>query len=342
MSEELLEHREQAIEPELPVIDPHHHIWDELSHGLATPYSFDQLLHDLNGGHRVVATVYAECTSHWRTEGPADFRPVGETEWIVGTDLPDGVMASIVGYADLRLGAGVQPVLEAHRAAAGSRFSGVRHSTVWDPHEDVPNTARAVPPGTLTSPEFVEGVRALGRLGMTFDAWMYFHQLPELVELARTVPEVTMVLDHLGGPAGIGYYQGDRAAVLAAWRENLMAVAGMPNVVLKVGGLGFPWFVPDADVAAMRTSDDIVAYWRPEVEFAIDAFGPSRCMFESDFPVDSRAGDYVTLWNACKKLSQGYSPEERRELLAGTAARVYGLESYVPQEASPMDAPTTE
>lgn len=197
-----------------------------------------------------------------------------------------------------------------------------------------------MPPGTLTSPDFVAGVRALGRLGMTFDGWMYFHQIPELVELAQLVPEVTMVLDHLGGPAGIGPYGRDRAAMLSAWRENIASVAKLPNVVLKVGGLGFPWFVADDVAAAMGSSDDIARYWRAEVESAIDAFGPARCMFESDFPVDSRAGDYVTLWNAFKKLSRGYSPEERLDLLAGTAARVYGLEAYLPQRPLSPAAPT--
>lgn len=336
-----LKHREEAVEPELAVIDPHHHVWDELTHSLATPYTFDQLIEDRNGGHRIVATVYAECSSHWRTDGPEELRPVGETEWIAGQDLPEGVMASIVGYADLRLGNDVRPVLEAHRAAAGDRFAGIRHSTAWDPHDDVPNTARAMPPGTLTTPRFVAGVRVLGRLGMTFDGWMYFHQIPELIQLAQMVPEVTMVLDHLGGPAGIGHYGRDRAAMLSVWRENITAVAKLPNVVLKVGGLGFPWFVPDDVVAAMRASDDIARYWRSEVEFAIDAFGPDRSMFESDFPVDSRAGDYITLWNAFKKLSRGYSPDERTDLLAGTAARVYGLEEYLPQRGRPI-APSTQ
>lgn len=320
-------HVERAVEPELAIVDPHHHLWDDLTNPLATHYPLPRLLEDLRGGHHVVATVYAECTSHWRAHGPSELRPVGETEWIVGEPTPTGIMAGIIGYADLRLGAAVRPVLEAHRAAGGSRFSGVRHSTSWDPHADVPNTAREVPRHALSSPPFVRGLELLGEFGMTFDAWMYFHQLPDLVELARAVPGTTIVLDHLGGPLGIGPYALDRTGMLASWRENLRAVAELDNVVLKVGGLGFPYFLTDEVAASLRgSSDSIAAYWRPEVEFAIDLFGPDRCMLETDFPVDSRVADYVTLWNALKKATSRYTFSERQELFSGTAVRTYGLE----------------
>lgn len=320
------DHREEALEPELPVVDPHHHLWDDLTNPLATEYPLPQLITDLAGGHRVVASVYAECTSHWRSTGPAEFRPVGETEWVASLEVPAGVMAGIIGYADLRGGRSVRPVLEAHREAGGRRFSGIRHSTSWDPHPDVPNTAREVPPRTLTTPGFIEGVRLLGELDMTFDAWMYFHQLADVVALANHAPDTTIVLDHLGGPIAIGPYASARADMVASWRTHLQEVARRPNVVLKVGGLGFPYFLTEAVATRLRGSDELAEFWRPEVEFAIEAFGPERCMFESDFPVDAHATDYVTLWNAFKKLSAGYSDTERRALLSGTASRTYQLD----------------
>lgn len=320
---------ETAIEPDLPVVDAHHHVWDRKDHALATLYPVERLLQDLDGGHHVTGTVYAECSSHYRPSGPEELRPVGETEWIVAQSLPPGVMGAVVGFADLLLGADVRPVLEAHREAAGRRFAGVRYSTVWDPHPDVPNTARNVPKGTLIQEPVIEGVRLLGELGMTFDAWMYFHQIPELVELARAAPDTTIVLDHLGGPVGIGPYARDREAMLAAWRAAITAAARLENVCLKIGGLGFPWFVPDDVVAALGDSDAIAAYWRPEVLHCIDAFGPDRCMVESNFPVDLRLCDYVTLWNAVKKLTADLSGHERADLFAGTATRVYGLPGTV-------------
>jgi predicted TIM-barrel fold metal-dependent hydrolase len=160
---------------------------------------------------------------------------------------------------------------------------------------------------------------------MTFDGWMYFHQIPELIELARAVPDARIVLDHLGGPAGIGAYARDRQGMLSQWRLNIAAAARMDNIHLKIGGLGFPWFVPDEVAAGLTDSDLIAAYWQPEVDFAIDAFGSDRCMLESDFPVDGRLCDYVTLWNAFKKLTSGRSAAERDALFVGTAARVYGI-----------------
>lgn len=317
---------EQAIEPDLPIIDAHHHVWDDLSNPLATLYPLTSLLDDLNAGHNIVGSVYAECSDHYYTDGPSELRPVGETEAVARLDAPAGVMAAIIGFADVRLGGGVAPVLEAHREAGRGRFAGIRYSTAWDPHDDVPNTARKAPPGQLVQPDFIEGVRTVGELGLTFDAWMYFHQLPELVTLAEAAPGTTIVLDHLGGPAGIGYYASHRSEMLETWRKNIRAVARQENVVLKIGGLGFPWFVPSTVANTLQSSDAIAAYWRDEVLFCVDAFGPDRCMFESDFPVDARLCDYVSLWNSIKKISADLNFAERCGLFEGTAARIYGLE----------------
>lgn len=317
---------EAAIEPNLPIIDAHHHVWDDLSNPLATLYPLESLLVDLNAGHRIVASVYAECSDHYRTDGPEEFRPVGETEAVVAADAPPGVMAAIIGSADLRLGRAVEPVLQAHREAGSGRFSGIRHSTAWDPHPDVPNSARKPPEGQLLQKDIIDGVRTLGDLGMTFDAWMYFHQIPELVTLAQQAPQTQIILDHLGGPVGIGYWATHRAEMLATWRENITAIARMDNVVIKIGGLGFPWFLTEQMTASLIDSDAIAEFWRPEIMHCIEAFGPQRCMFESDFPVDGRLCDYITLWNSFKKSSIDLNFEERNSLFLGTAARVYRIE----------------
>jgi predicted TIM-barrel fold metal-dependent hydrolase len=318
-------HGEKAIEPELCIVDPHHHVWDDLTNPLATHYPTERLMADVRGGHNVVGTVYAECSSHYRVNGPDELKPVGETEWVVSQDLLPGIMEGIVGYADVRTGAMVREVLEAHRAAAGDRFKGVRYSTAWDASREVPNTAREAPPGTLLTDAFVRGVQEVGNADMVFDTWMYFHQLPELAELARAAPQTTIVLDHLGGPLGIGPYERDRESMLSRWRTGIAAVAAVENTVLKIGGLGFPYFLSKDIVGGLPDSDRIAAYWRPEVQFCIESFGVDRCMFESNFPVDSYLCDYVTLWNAFKKISRDYSPTERHALFAGTAASVYNL-----------------
>ncbi|MCU1556730.1 MAG: amidohydrolase family protein [Microbacteriaceae bacterium] len=320
-------HTEEAIEPELPILDAHHHVWDDLSNPLATHYPLDSLLGDLRAGHNIVASVYAECSDHYRVDGPEELRPVGETEAVAAADAPPGVMAAIVGYADMRLGRAVRPVLEAHREVGRGRFSGIRHSTAWDPHPDVPNTSRLSPPGLLVTPSFVDGVRMLGELGMTFDAWMYFHQLPELMTLARRAPNTQIIVDHLGGPAGIGYYATHRDEMLSTWRRNISALALMPNVAIKIGGLGFPWFLPDEVSAGLVDSDAIAEYWRSEILHCIDSFGPGRCMFESDFPVDGRLCDYVTLWNSFKKASSDLDPSERDAVFRGSAARIYRIDT---------------
>lgn len=325
MRNEPLAHREAAFEPELPIVDPHHHLWDVLTNPLATWYTLPELMTDLAGGHQVLATVYAECTSHWYTEGDEQFRPVGETAWVAATNLPTGIMGAIIGYADMRRGRLSRDVLEAHIEAGQGRFAGIRHSVSWDPHPEVPNTAREVPPGTMTSPAFMEGVQLLGELDLTFDAWMYFHQLPELAALAAAAPDTVIILDHLGGPISLGPYAKNRQQMLQAWRENLREVAQHENVFLKIGGIGFPYFIPNDVAATLGDSDRLAAYWQPEVDFAIELFGPERCMFESNFPVDSYVADYVTLWNALKKLTTQYSSSERLRMYAANAASIYGI-----------------
>ena len=320
-----LAHRETAIEPDLEIVDTHHHLWDAPAHWMATYYPIEHLIKDVGGGHNVTHSIYLECSSHYHTDGPEELAPVGETEWVASIDSPEGLLAGIVGFADVRLGKDVNRVLDAHVEAAGKRFKGIRYSSAFDDHPDVVNTARDAPPGTLLREDFQEGVRALGSRGLLFESWAYFHQLNEIKTLAQAAPNTRIVLDHLGGPAGTGPYAGKRDEMRKDWRRNLADLAQEENVVAKIGGIGFPPYLEPDVTPKLKTSADIAEYWMPEVRFCIETFGPDRCMFESNFPVDSHLCDYVTLWNAFKLMTNDLSADERSALFSGTAKRVYSL-----------------
>jgi predicted TIM-barrel fold metal-dependent hydrolase len=318
--------REEALDPDLPICDAHHHLWDHPRER----YLVEELHEDTGAGHRVVRTVYVDCLSGYRTDGPEALRPVGETEFALaqaelGEVSGGAVIAGIVGYADLRLGSAVAEVLETHVAVGGGRFRGIRHATSWDPDPSLRRNHVGSPPGLMATAEFRDGLAVLGRMGLSFDAWMYFPQLPELADAARAVPETTIVLDHLGGPVGVGPYA-DRAESLARWRTLLADVATCPNVVLKLGGIGMPDFgVAWHQRELPPTSADLAGEWADHIRFAIDQFGPSRCLFESNYPVDRKGCSYVVLWNAFKRIAEPYGREERAWLFHDTAATAYRL-----------------
>lgn len=322
----LAQHREVALEPALEIVDPHHH----LAVHADTPYDLAGLAADIEDGHRITATVYMECRAFHRPDGPAQLRPVGETEHVAalagsGT-APPGLCAGIVGYADLMLGAAVRPVLEAHIAVGGGRFKGIRNSTVSHPDPAARGAAVDRPPGMLLEPRLRQGFACLAPLGLSFDAWIYHTQIDELTDLARAFPDTTIVLDHVGGVLGIGPYAGRRDEVHAEWRESLAALAGCPNVCVKLGGLGMPLFGFGFEVAARPPdSAQLAAAWRPYVETCIELFGPGRCMFESNFPVDKVSCGYGVLWNAFKLIAAAASADEKAALFHGTARRVYKL-----------------
>ena len=270
-----------------------------------------------------------------RADGPVEMRPVGETEFVNGVAAMSAsgiygktkVCAGIVGHADLTLGRRVEPVLAALIRAGGDRFRGIRHITAWDGDESVRNPAYSPPPNLLADRTFREGFAVLGRLGLSFDAWLYHPQIAELTDLARAFPETRIVLNHVGGPIGIGAYAGKRKEVFAAWAASIKALAACPNVHVKVGGLGMRMggfgFHEEAEPPSSET---LAAAWRPYVETCIEAFGASRCMFESNFPVDKGSYSYPVFWNACKLLAKAASAGEKADLFAGTAARFYRLD----------------
>lgn len=321
---------ETPVEPSLPICDPHHHFWDRPD----GRYVVEDLLQDTRGGHRIVSTVFIECRERWRKSGPEEIRPIGETEFVEGIVGPSGkhsdtaVAAGIVGFADLALGTAVAPVLEAHLAASPRRFRGIRHSCTWDASPAVKTATPGIPPGLMGDANFRAGLACLKRYGLSFEAWLYHPQLLEFAALARSVPDVPMILNHVGGLLGVGPYAGKRDEVYQVWKRGIAEVATCPNVVVKLGGLGmvrcgFDWHTRPAP----PNSTELVDATAPYYLFCIEEFGPNRCMFESNFPVDKISFSYGVLWNAFKHMTKDFSPTERAALFHDTAARVYRLAS---------------
>ena len=323
--------REPILEPGLPIVDPHHHLWDRPG----WRYLLDDLLADTQAGHNVVATVFVQCRAMHRADGPEALRPVGETEFVNGVAAMSAsggygasrICAGIVGTTDFRLGDGVQDVLEAHIRAGGGRFRGIRHISAHDVDPTFGNPNYAPPAGMLGQADFRQGFSRLAPLGLSFDAWMYHPQLDELTSLARAFPDTRIVLDHVGGPLAIGAYAGKRNEVFPVWAKSIRQLAECPNVHVKLGGLGMRINGYDfAENSDPPTAQILADSWRPYIETCIAAFGTSRCMFESNFPVDKGSYSYVAYWNACKILAKGASAEEKANLFSRTAARFYRID----------------
>jgi predicted TIM-barrel fold metal-dependent hydrolase len=321
---------EPILEPDLPIVDPHHHLWLRGGH----TYLLDELLADLNTGHNVVATVFEECRSMYRAEGPPEMRPIGETEFVAGIAAMSAsgnygharVAAGIVGAADLTLGERVEPVLLAQLRAGGGRFRGVRHSAGWDANPIIGNSRPDSQPHLYARPDFRAGLARLSALGLSFDAWLYHPQLGDVVDLARAFPATPIVMGHVGGVLGYGPYAGKSAEILQAWKRSMTDLAACSNVVVKLGGIVNRGASFDFHTAsAPPSSETIAAVWRPYIETCIELFGANRCMFESNFPVDKMAIGYGALWNAFKRIASGASRDEKFSLFAGTAARIYRL-----------------
>jgi predicted TIM-barrel fold metal-dependent hydrolase len=327
--------QEPALEPELPICDPHHHFWDFRPERVPYQrYLLHELAADINSGHNIRSTVFIETRAMYRAEGPEELRPVGEVEFVQGLAAasasglygPGRAAAAIVGHANLNLGEGVQPVLEALQAASPNRFRGIRHSVTWDPHPEIENTAAHKMPGQLASANFRAGAGVLARMGLSLEGWMYFPQLPELGDFARAVPDLTIILNHIGGLIRVGPYANRDDEVLAAWRKGIAAVAACPNVNIKLGGIGMPrtgfdWHARTKPIG----SEELAESMAPFMTYCIEQFGPDRCMFESNFPVDKVAYSYSVMYNAFKRLSRGYSAAERAAMFHDTAVRVYRM-----------------
>jgi L-fuconolactonase len=320
---------EDIVDPDREIVDPHHHLF---SGGRLGEYLVPELVADTGSGHRVTRTVHVECGHAYRPDGPAHLRPVGETEFVAraaaeSEQLGGARIAGLVAHADLRLPPPqLDAVLDAHAGAGGGLFKGIRHSGSSALHPETLTIPGRAPAGLYLDADFQRGVRHLGARGLTYDTWHYHHQNRELLELARAVPETTIVLDHFGTPLGVGPFAGRHDEIFETWQVDIADIATCPNVVAKLGGLampdnGFGW-----DTAARPpTSDELVAAQGRWYHHMIERFGPDRCMFESNFPVDRRSLSYPILWNGLKKIAARYDRTEQDALLAGTAARVYRL-----------------
>lgn len=316
---------EEPLNPELPICDPHHHLW----HRPGNDYLIGDFLGDTQNGHNIVQTVFVEAGTDYRPDGPDALMPVGETEFAIDQSgsVTDGirVAAGIVGRADLTLGDAVAQVLEAHISAAKERFRGIRHVTIWD--ADPVLNDPDIPQGLMMDSKFREGFSVLRRYGLTFDAWFFHTQLSEVADLAKTFPDTPIIIDHTGTPLGIGPYAGKRLPVFESWKQGIRDVADCKNTFIKLGGLGmmlcgFDWH----HRATLPGSEELAKATTPYFHFCIEQFGVSRCMFESNFPADRDSYPYTILWNAFKRISQGLSEDEHRALFHDTAAEVYNLE----------------
>jgi len=317
---------EEILEPDLPICDAHHHLWERAPNR----YFLSDLVADLGSGHNIVATVAVECGYGYRKSGTDELKPVGETEFLESVALQarsdpmitTRIAAGIVGFADLSLGDGASAVLAAHLSLS-DRFRGIRYSTTWDGSGALRNET---PSGMLLDRRFRQGFGWLEKFNLSFDAWLYYPQLPELADLARAFPEVVIIVNHIGAPLGVGPYAGNRDEVYQIWRRHMASLAQYPNIFIKLGGMGsvrsgYDWH----ERQIKPSSQELVENLKPYFETCIEEFGPERCLFESNFPVEKAANSYRVLWNAYKRITSDYSVAERAALFYGTAARVYRI-----------------
>ena len=326
----LAQYTEQVIDPARPIVDPHHHLWDRGGQR----YLIDDIAADIASGHNVVATVYVEARSMYRAKGGEAMGPVGEVEFANGAAAmsasggygPAAICAGIVGHANLLLGEGARAVLDAEIAAGNGRFRGIRHSSAWDADPNVAHMYATRPKGLLLDPTFRKGFACLAPLGLSFDAWLFHPQIGELADLARAFPDTRIVLDHCGGPVGLGVYANRRDEIFKGWKASIQDVAKCPNVSVKLGGLAMRLLGYDFhERAKPPSSEQAAAAWRPYIETCIEAFGPNRAMFESNFPPDKGQCSYQVIFNAFKRLAAPYSEAEKTALFSKTAADVYRL-----------------
>ncbi|WP_375290161.1 amidohydrolase family protein [Qipengyuania sp.] len=345
---------EQILEPDLPIVDPHHHLWDlrpilpafpEPRHPFleaisgAAHYTFDALQADTQSGHNVVATVFMECGAFYDASRGDDMKVVGEVEFVNGVAAQGASglygdyrpCAGIVGHADLTMGDAVKPVIEALVAAGNGRFRGIRHATAWDADAEVLGPPFHSPEGVMTSDSFRVGMAAYAEYGLTFDSWVLEPQLPDVIDLARAFPGQSIVLDHCGTPLNTASYRGKLPEHFGRWRTNIFELAECANVSVKLGGLAMAFCgMPEEGPAKGYGSQALAEMWRPYIETCIEAFGTERAMFESNYPVDRWGAGYVELWNAFKRIANSASDEEKARLFSATAAKTYRIEHVLP------------
>ncbi len=327
--------KEEIIDADRPIIDPHHHLWMKRFN---RNYLLPDLWNDTGSGHNVVKTVFIECSAFYYREGPDHLRPVGETEYIARCaqqslqDPDNSTIAGIIAHADLTLAGESEEklaeVLDQHAAKSNGLFRGIRHAGARDQRPEDLFIALQAPPYLYGKESFRKGLRILAARGLTYDTWHYHHQNLDFLDLARAVPEATMILDHFGTPLGVGTYRNCKDEIFQEWKQEIARIARCENVYAKLGGLampdnGFGWDKADCP----PTSDEFLKLQQRYYLHTIDCFGPQRCMFESNFPVDRLSLSYHVLFNGFKKLTAQFSEDEKHALFYGTAERVYSLQN---------------
>jgi len=329
--------QEEALQPQLPIIDPHHHLWEFRDERVAHRYLLDEILADVNSGHNIVATVHIECGSMYRADREPPYQVIGETEFVNGIAAMSAsglygdckIAAGIIGTVDLRSGDQVGTLLDMHIAAGAGRFRGIRSQASWDQAGVAKSGRNVTGPNLFIDREFHKGFAKLADRNLSFEAWCYHPQIPQVTELARAFPETTIVLDHFGGPLGEGIHATQKDEIYKQWKKDITELARCDNVMAKLGGLnmelnGFDWHhkssPPDSETLMQAT--------RHYYEFTIEQFGINRCMFESNFPVDMCSCSYTVLWNSFKRLTTGYSDSDKAALFHDNASRIYRLELH--------------
>ncbi|HEX3863717.1 MAG TPA: amidohydrolase family protein [Stellaceae bacterium] len=323
--------QESALEPDRPIIDPHHHLWDRPG----SRYLLHDLVEDLSSGHNIRATVFLECREMYRGDGPPELRSLGETTFVTGVSAmsesgkygPSRACAGIIGNVDFRVGSRAKGILEQHIVASGGRFRGIRNGATWHSDERLRVFTSGSGEGLYVNSKWREGFAALAPLNLTFEAWMFHSQLGELVSLAAAFPETKIVVNHIGGALAVGPYADKRKEVFDEWRSQIMKLGQYPNVYIKLGGLGMPSLMgfEMGQQEKAPSSEQLAKAWKPYLETCIEAFGPDRGMFESNFPVDKGMCSYANLWNAFKRVSANYSNDEKNKMFHDTALKFYRL-----------------
>ena len=320
---------ESVLDPDQPIIDAHHHLYIRPS----IHYLPEDFASDVQCGHNIQATVFVQARGFYREQGPKQLQPIGETEFAARvaenfkTVAGPKLCAAIVGFADLLQGDAVRAVLEAHMTAGKGHFRGIRHILAWDSDPQFLNPAYSTSEDMMELAAFKQGFAHLTPLGLSFDAWLLFPQIPRLVSLARSFPETRIVLNHCGGVLGIGRYAENRQEFFALWRKYMAELASCPNISVKLGGLGMAISGFGFNQSLREpSSEELVNAWRPWIHTCLELFGPKRCMFESNFPADKSSYSYLHGWNAMKILAQGLSAAERHAAFYGSAAEFYRLD----------------
>tara|TARA_B100001093_G_scaffold316138_1_gene301623 strand:- start:4091 stop:5098 length:1008 start_codon:yes stop_codon:yes gene_type:complete len=319
-------------EPEREIIDAHHHLWK--TGPMAESYELTKFRYDTGTGHNVVGTMFVECGVSYLDTGPDRFKPIGESRFArknaekseieAGPGKPP--ILGIVAYADLMQGKAAKDILLAQKEAAGEYFSGIRYATAFHPNPPEGNRRIGQIKHIMLRDTFREGFSQLRDLNISYDAWLLYDQIPELIDLANKFEDIQIVLNHLGGPIGIGLTCVNREAVLSDWKTNLDELSKCENVNVKLGGLcmpitGWAWHERTENVDLQEIYDNQADFYK----FVIDLFGPRRCMFESNFPIDRLSISYKTLWNLFKLIGLSYNECEKQYLFSKTCIETYRL-----------------